>query len=171
MQTTAPAPGFTVPPADRRELRHELQEMYETYAHFLDEDQLERWPEFFTEDAFYAIISRENFDQGLPHATMYCDGAKMIRDRVVALRQTQLFEPRSLRHFISGVRIDDIARDTIHARANFWIAESLSDREPSLNMVGRYIDVLVREGRSLRFKSRQCVFDNYRIRTSLIIPV
>ena len=153
------------------ELHAELRDLYDEVADHLDADRLERWPDYFTEDAFYCVISRENFDEGLPHATLYCDGAKMIRDRVLALRETQLFEPRSLRHFISGVRVDAVDDAVIRAHANFLIVESLSDREPQVNMAGRYVDELVRVDGSLRFRSRRCVFDNYRIRTSLIIPV
>ena len=49
-----------------------------------------------------------------------------------------MFEPRALRHFISGVRVTEVDGDRIVAQANFAVMESLSDREPTLNMVGRY---------------------------------
>lgn len=38
-------------------------------------------------------------------------------------------------------------------------------------MVGRYIDTLVRTPDGFLFKDRDCICDNYRVRTSLIIPV
>jgi hypothetical protein len=30
---------------------------------------------------------------------MYCDGIAMLRDRILAIRETQVYEPRSWRHF------------------------------------------------------------------------
>jgi hypothetical protein len=32
--------------------RLELEELYADYTHCLDADELERWPDFFTEDCF-----------------------------------------------------------------------------------------------------------------------
>jgi len=151
-------------------LRARLRDFYDDYAYCLDEDQLERWPDFFAEDCRYRVISRENYDDGLPHATLYCDGINMVKDRVTALRETTVYEPRSLRHLVGVVQVLGVEGDLIRSQANFAIFESLSDREPQVNMVGRYIDTVLRDGDRLRFKDRFCVFDNYRIRTSLIIP-
>ena len=94
----------------------------------------------------------------------------MILDRVHAIRKSTVFEPRSLRHIVSGVRVRSEA-EVIEALASFVIFESLSDKEPRIFMVGRYFDRLVRHGDGFLFKERACVFDNYRIMTSLIIPV
>jgi anthranilate 1,2-dioxygenase small subunit len=153
-----------------RTLRSDLRDFYDDYAECLDEDDLENWPSFFTDDARYLVTGRENHDQGLEHATLYCDGIAMIRDRVHALRKSTVFEPRSLRHIISGVQIKS-AGEIIEAKASFVIFECLSDKEPRISMVGRYLDRLVRRGESFLFKERACVFDNYRIMTSLIVPV
>ena len=152
-------------------LRGRLRDFYDDYTFYLDDGQLERWPQFFTEDCRYRVISRENYDDQLPHATLYCDGMNMLKDRVTALRETTIYEPRSLRHLVGGLQVLGIEGELIRATANFAIFESLSDREPVVNMVGRYIDAIVRSGDGFLFKDRFCVFDNYRIRTSLIIPV
>ena len=95
----------------------------------------------------------------------------MVRDRVTALRETTMFEPRSLRHFISGVRVMDVQGEHIVSQANFAVMESLSDREPTLNMVGRYLDVLRVTPDGIAINRRDCVYDNYRVRTSLIVPI
>ncbi len=153
------------------ELRARLRDFYDDYAFCLDEGELERWPQFFDDDCRYRVISRENYDDDLPQATLYCDGMGMLKDRVTALRETTVFEPRSLRHFVGGVQVRGVEGDLIRSQANFAILESLSDREPVVNMVGRYIDTVLRDGDGFRFKDRFCVYDNYRIRTSLIIPI
>lgn len=148
-----------------------LRDFYDDYALCLDEEDFDAWPTFFTDDALYRVISRENYDQELTHATMWCQGLPMIKDRIVATRQTALYEPRSLRHFISSVRINEVEGDQIKAQANFVIVESLAEREPQLLMVGRYIDTFIQEGDHFRIQQRSCVYDNYHIRTTLVIPV
>jgi anthranilate 1,2-dioxygenase small subunit len=152
-------------------LRAELRDIYEDYAFCLDEDRLESWPDFFTDDCHYRVLSRENHDAGLPLGLIYCMNKNMLRDRVTALRETTMFEPRSLRHFISGVMVRDAKGDEVRAQANFAIMESLSDREPTLNMVGRYLDCWRSTDEGWRIARRDCVYDNYRVRTSLIVPV
>lgn len=163
----AVAPAAGAPAA----LRAELRDAYEDYALCLDAGDLEGWTEFFTEDCHYRVISRENHDAGLPLGLIYCMNKNMLRDRATALRETTMYEPRALRHFISCVQLAGVEGDEIRAQANFAIMESLSDQEPTLNMVGRYLDRWQRHGDRLVLRSRDCVYDNYRIRNSLIIPV
>ena len=152
-------------------LRHQLRDLYDEVADLLDDDKVEGFPDYFVDDCLYRITSRENHDQGLPGAMMYCEGIAMLRDRILALRETQVYEPRSWRHFISGVRVlgDDGARVT--ARANFLVIEAMSDEEPRVFIVGRYLDVLERRGDRLLFREHIAVCDNHSIRRSLIIPV
>ena len=149
----------------------ELRDLYDEVGDLLDDDQMERLPDFFLDDCVYKIISKENFDEGLPHATVFCDGKGMLRDRIMALRETQVFEPRALRHFISGVRVLATDGGITHARANVMITECMADAEPRVLMVGRYLDQVQREGDALKFKERLVVFDNYRVHRSLVVPV
>ncbi|RVQ69663.1 ring-hydroxylating dioxygenase subunit beta [Croceicoccus ponticola] len=152
--------------------RSKLREFYEDFAHCLDTDRLEDFPDFFTEQARYRIIPRENYDAGLEHAPIYCAGRAMIHDRVVAIREAALYQPRSLRHFISGPRVLETLDDgSYRTMANFLIVESLLEVEPQILMVGQYFDEIERSGPMLRIRDRTCVYDNYRIRTTLVIPV
>ena len=152
-------------------LRHRLRDLYDEVADLLDDDQVEAFPNHFVDDCLYRSTSRENYDQGLPGALMYCEGIAMLRDRILALRETQVYEPRSWRHFISGVRVlgDDGTRVT--ARANFLVIEAMSDEDPRVCIVGRYLDGLERRGDRLLFREHVAVCDNHSIRRSLIIPV
>jgi len=153
------------------ELRAALRDFYDDYAGALDDLDLDRWVEFFTEDCHYRVISQENARAGLPLGLIYCMNKNMLRDRVTAIRETTVYEPRQLRHFVSGVRINRSEDDIIHAQANFMVVESLSDQEPTVNLVGLYKDIIVRNESGFALKSRDCIYDNYRIRNSLIIPV
>jgi len=157
-------------PADAA-LRAALRDFYDDYAAALDDLDLSRWPTFFTDDGVYKVVSLENFKEKLPLATIACHGAGALRDRVAAIRETAVFEPRTLRRMVSGVRILAAAQDEIQSQANFAVFECLSDREPQLFMVGRYLDRVVRQDGLLRLRERLCVYDNYRVRTSLVYPI
>lgn len=152
-------------------LENEIRHFYEELADLLDMDEVERLPDYFVEDCVYQVVSRENYAEGLPQAAIYCDGVGMVRDRVVALRETQVYVPRTWRHFISGVRVTAIDADQIHARANFMITEAMSDQDPTLFLVGQYLDILVRDDGALKFKQRLAVYDNHHVTRSLIVPV
>jgi anthranilate 1,2-dioxygenase small subunit len=172
MNDVALAPAALRPggPADAA-LRHELRDLYDEVGDLLDDDRVESLPDYFTDDCLYKVTSRENHDQGLPAGTIFCDGIGMLRDRILAIRETQVYEPRSWRHFISGVRVLDVNGDTIRARANFLLTEAMSDAEPTLFMVGRYLDTLVRRDGRLLFRERLVVCDNHHVRRSLIMPI
>jgi anthranilate 1,2-dioxygenase small subunit len=157
--------------AETLALVQELRFLYEEIADSLDRDQIEALPGYFADDCLYRIISRENYDQALPAATLYCDGIRMLRDRVLALRETQVYEPRSWRHFISGVRVERIEAGVIYAGANVMVTEAMSDAEPTILIVGRYEDRLIRRDGQLFFVERSVVYDNYRVVRSLIAPV
>jgi anthranilate 1,2-dioxygenase small subunit len=157
--------------AEIRSLQHELRDLYEELADLLDDDRVEQMPEYFTEDCVYKVISRENYDQGLPAATLFCDGIGMLRDRILALRETQVYEPRLWRHFISGLRVVAVDRESVRARANFLVTEAMADSEPTLFLVGQYLDTLVRRDGRWLFRERLAVYDNHHVRRSLIVPV
>lgn len=155
---------------DNPGLRAELRDLYDDYAACLDDMRLEDWATFFTEDAAYKVMGRETYDQGLAHATIYCDSGAMIRDRAAAIRETAVFEPRFQRRFVSGLRIEDDS-DVIRARANFLVVESMFDAPTRILLAGQYIDQIVRRDGRLRFRERLAVYDTYRIPTTLILPV
>lgn len=152
-------------------LRAALRDFNDDYAACLDDMNLEAWVGFFTDDCHYRVISQENMQSGLPLGLIYCMNKNMLLDRVTAIRETTMYEPRMLRHFIGGVRVNNVDGDVIHAQANFMVTEALSDQEPTVNLVGQYQDVLIRNEDGFLLKRRDCVYDNYRIRNSLIIPV
>ena len=64
----------------------EVTGLINDYVACIDADELERWPDFFTEQCNYKVIPRENADAGLPVSVMFCDSKGMLKDRIVALR-------------------------------------------------------------------------------------
>jgi anthranilate 1,2-dioxygenase small subunit len=149
----------------------EVRELHEAYCHCLDDGDYQAWPDMFTEDAQYRVISMENYSRNLPISSIWCNGIGMIRDRIIALEKVLWHQPRAFRHFISGSRVVREYESGIEAQANFLVIECMVDAEPEISVCGRYFDVLVRQGAALRIRSRDCVYDNYRLRTSLTVPV
>lgn len=156
---------------DRLRLRLEIEDLYAAYAACLDDGELERWPEFFTEQCRYEIIPRENFARGLPLAVMRCESRAMLADRVAALRRTSVYGPRAMRHLISVVRVTAVDGAIVSAQANYAILQTLPDEETTVFNAGRYLDRLVREQGALRLLERLCIFDSVLIPGSLVFPI
>ncbi len=161
------APGLD-PPAT---LRTRLADLYCAYGDALDDGELERWPDFFTEDCLYQVIPRENFERGLPIALIYCESRGMLADRVIAIRETALYVPRLVRHFISNIRLRAIGPDGLRLTANFALCQTMADQPSALFLCGRYHDRVVEGSGELRFAQRICVYDSTIVPTSLVYPV
>ena len=152
-------------------LRFEIEDLYAEYADVLDTEDLERWPELFVEDAFYDVIPRENYERDMPLAIMRCESRAMMQDRVRAIRETLMFEPRYVRHLISSFRIAANGDGEIDVTANYAVLETLPDEMTKVLNAGRYVDKLVREDGKLRFKQKRCVYDSSVVPNSLVYPV
>ena len=51
-------------------LRFEIEQIYARYASCLDNDRFDEWPNLFVADGKYTLIPRENYERGLPLATI-----------------------------------------------------------------------------------------------------
>jgi 3-phenylpropionate/cinnamic acid dioxygenase small subunit len=155
----------------RRDLRLELEELYAENVACLDEERLEEWPEFFTDDAVYRIIPRENFERGLPIATLHCESKGYLKDRVIAIRQTSVYAPRYVRRLVSNIRVLGWRDEALHVRANYAAFETLRDELTRVFSVGRCHDTLVVADGRLKFKEKLVIFDSELIPNSLIYPL
>jgi 3-phenylpropionate/cinnamic acid dioxygenase small subunit len=155
----------------RRDLRLELEELYAEYVACLDEERMEEWPEFFSDDVVYRIIPRENFERGLPIATLHCESKGYLKDRVVAIRQTSVYAPRYVRRLVSNIRVLGWRDEALHVRANYAAFETLRDELTRVFSVGRCHDTLVVADGRLKFKEKLVIFDSELIPNSLIYPL
>jgi 3-phenylpropionate/cinnamic acid dioxygenase small subunit len=152
-------------------LRLELEQLYTDYVHCLDADQLERWPDFFTEDCFYRITSAENHEAGLPLGLIYATSRNMLTDRVSALRQANIYEPQRYRHLVSSIKIVGDAAGRLDLVANFLVVRTMQDGDMTLFAAGRYLDRVSRDGESWKFAAKIVVLDSRQIDTLLAIPL
>jgi len=151
--------------------RLELDALYADYAHCLDNDALEDWPEFFTDDCRYRITSAENFEAGLPIGLVYASSKAMLADRVMALRKANIYEPQCYRHLISAIKIGAEEASGLAVVANLMVVRIMQDGAMSLFAVGRYVDRLVRGDNSWKFARKDVVLDSRQIDTLLAIPL
>src|ERR1700693_6174842 len=151
--------------------RLELENLYTDYAACLDADRLEDWPEFFAEDCHYRVTSAENYEAGLPLGLIYATSKRMLKDRVSALRQANIYEPQRYRHLISGIRIEANAGDAIELGANFLVVRTMQDGGMLLFAAGRYIDGVIRTEAGWKFAKKIVVLDSRQIDTLLAITL
>ena len=86
-------------------LRLEIEELHAAYSYCLDHGNLDDWPELFTEDCLYKLISRENWDLGLPLGTMFAEKRGGLLDRINAVKETSVYHERYLTHMITNTRV------------------------------------------------------------------
>ena len=153
------------------ELRVRLADLYAAYDGALDEGDWERWPEFFTENGVYKILPRENFDQGLPAAMVYCESRAMLADRVVALREALVFAPRLVRRMTGAPRLRAIEPGGMRLGASFALFQTMLNEPSSVFLCGRIYDQVVEDAGMLRFAERIVVTDATNVPLSLIFPI
>jgi 3-phenylpropionate/cinnamic acid dioxygenase small subunit len=141
------------------------------YAEAIDEGRLEEWPTFFTEDGRYRITTAENVEQGLPLSIVYATSRAMLRDRIKALREANIYEAQRYRHLLGPARIEHGAEGTLHTHASFMVARIMHTGETTLFATGIYRDRIVLDGETARFAERVVILDSRQIDTLLAIPL
>jgi anthranilate 1,2-dioxygenase small subunit len=152
-------------------LRLELAALQDRYVAAIDNDRIEDWPGMFTEDCLYEIVSKENEDQGLPAPLIYCDNARMLRDRVLALRNANIYEKPQYRHCLSGMEWTQEADGGYAVRTSYVVVNTSQDGTSGIYQAGLYIDRVVRTPDGLRFRSKRCIYDTLRVQTVLAFPI
>jgi 3-phenylpropionate/cinnamic acid dioxygenase small subunit len=141
------------------------------YARAIDDDRLEDWPNFFTDPCLYTITSADNHRRGMPVGVIYADSKGMLKDRVAALRDANVFERQSYRHVVGLPAILGERDGAVRAETPFLVVRIMRDGTMALFATGRYLDALVEEAGALRFRERVVVCDSSRIDTLLAIPL
>jgi len=151
------------------ELRMRVEELHARYAHALDSDELERWPDFFTANGRYRVTTAENEARGLPLPVLYAEGEAMLRDRIASLRHANIYEPQRYRHMVSAVLLEQESASTVKSIANFLVIRIMENGEALLFASGRYVDRIALP--KLRYEERVVICDSRRFDTLLAIPL
>src|SRR6185503_19658957 len=70
------------------------------YIRCIDSNALEDWPDLFVDDCLYKITTAENLKHGFEAGIIYADSKGMLADRILALRQANIYEKQSYRHIL-----------------------------------------------------------------------
>jgi 3-phenylpropionate/cinnamic acid dioxygenase small subunit len=137
--------------------------LFTVHGDLLDEDRLDEWVELFTDDCLYLVIPRENVERGLPLAAIRCESKGYLKDRVVAVRETAMYAPRTQRHVISA---------PLHQIDGTWTAtyavfQTLADQPTTVFSTGRYVARVVRD----RFAELRVVYDSTLVDNSIVKPL
>jgi len=146
------------------------QELYARHAQAICDDELEKWPELFTENCQYKIISRVNYDRNLPLSVIFAESQGALKDRVIAIRNTMVYAPRYMSHLVTGVRIIETLADSLKSRSQFAIYHTLSDGNAQLHLIGRTFDQIDTSAADWKFSQRTVVFDNELVPGSVVYP-
>ena len=149
----------------------QLLALYADYAEALDNNEWDKWPDFFTQVCVYKVQPRENFERGYPLATLSFESRGMLKDRIYGTTETIFHDPYYQRHVVGVPRILKVEAERIQSEANYAVFRTKPDEMSTVFNVGRYIDTIRRTDEGLKFESRVCVFDSEMIPNSLIYPI
>ncbi len=153
------------------ELQFRVEKLLASYVEGIDEDRLEDWPDFFTDPCLYKVISRENADRGLPASAMVCDSRGMLTDRVVALRQANIYAAHFYRHVVSNTVVHAVSAEAVQLQSNYVVFQTKLDGDTEIYSAGRYFDSAVWDDDELKYKEKTVIFDTNRIPSLLVTPI
>jgi anthranilate 1,2-dioxygenase small subunit len=153
-------------------LREILEDLIFNYAYALDDEDIDRWPQFFTESGLYHLTTKENYDAGLPIGIMRCVGRGMMSDRVKAFHTANIFEPHSYNHIVNRPLLAmGATQGAYSARSNFQVTRIMQDGRAEPFATGRYLDVIVVEKGVAKFQERVVVLDSRQIDILMVVPI
>jgi 3-phenylpropionate/cinnamic acid dioxygenase small subunit len=150
----------------------EVAAFYAEYSAALSDNRIDDWPDFFTADCRYEVISRANRERGLPLATMRYHSRGALADRVAALQNSLVFAPRSIAHLVGSVLVLERSGSLCSSRSSFAVYQTLADGDSHLLMAGRTFDeIQIGADDAMKFAKRTVVYDSERIPGALVYPV
>lgn len=143
------------------------------YASSIDNGRLEEWPEYFSEKCIYKVTSEENLTLGRPLGMIYADTRGMLKDRVLALREANIYEQHRYQHVLGMPLVTGRAGDgVVEAETGFLVARIMHDGQTILFASGRYLDkVEIAADGSMMFREKVVVCSSSHVHTLLALPL
>lgn len=155
------------------ETQFAVQQLNAAYAQAIDDNRLEDWPNFFTGEGRYRVTTADNFERGLPLSLIYATSQAMLRDRVLSLREANIYEAQRYRHVVGLPLIERAADGTLTVQTSFVVVRIMHTGASLLFASGGYRDKIVLDGVNQvpKFAERIVVLDSRQIDTLLAIPL
>ncbi|MGH2349119.1 MAG: aromatic-ring-hydroxylating dioxygenase subunit beta [bacterium] len=139
------------------------------------------WPDLFTDDAQYVVITRDHHERGLPIAVIRDDTKDRILDRVTVIREfwgaggrmeDRHYNEAWPRHVVGPAWVEFAESGEALVGANFavWTTPQV-ESTPRLLAVGEYQDVVDLTGDRPRFKSKKVILDTPVLQDVFVYPL
>jgi salicylate 5-hydroxylase small subunit len=149
----------------------ELLELHAAYTAAVDAGDWDAWCELFIDDCRYRLQPRENYDRGLPLATLAFESKAMLQDRAYGIRETLFHDPYYQRHVVGPPLVRAREAGRVRTEASYAVFRTRLSEPTTVFNVGRYLDEIVRTPHGLRFATRLVIYDSELIPTSIIYPI
>ena len=153
------------------EARIVVEYLTREYAAAIDDGRYEDWPEFFTDECRYQIIPAESYERGYVSGFYLCESKGMLRDRVLCLRETAIYEPQRYRHLVGGTRVLSAGEGECRAETPFTVVRTTNEGEMSLFAAGKYVDTVVIQDGTARFREKLVLTDSTRVDILIAAPI
>jgi len=151
--------------------RFALSDLFATYGALIDAVDFDAWLDLFARTCSYHIVPRENYENGLLAALVFCDSRALLEDRIRALREANKYNIHTDRHLIGLPRVTGRERDEISVEAPFVVYQTDQDGETRLFATGLYRDRVAFEAGSLRFRGKLILLDTFAVPSLLATPL
>jgi 3-phenylpropionate/cinnamic acid dioxygenase small subunit len=103
---------------------------------------------------------------------VYADSRAMLADRVLAMRDANVYEEQRYRHIIGAPFVIEESGDTATVESPYIVVRTMRDGGMQVFATGRYLDRIVKTANgSLKFAERLAINDSNDIDTLLVIPI
>ena len=162
---------MSTPPLDQDRLFRLVGAFQAAYAKCIDDEGGAAWPDFFTPDCFYLVTTAQNHRAGMPAGLIYAEGRGMLKDRITALQEANIYEQHGYRHVLGQPLIGPVDGDVVKAETSFLVARIMRTGETSVFATGRYLDRFQIADDGLLLRERVVVCDSNQIDTLLALPL
>lgn len=153
------------------EIERRIADLNYRYAECLDDNRLQEWPEFFIDDGRYLIQPRDNLEMGLEGYWLYFENKRMLRDRVVSLKDVNIYAIHYERRAVTNIRVSRRDGAAWIARANYTMWHTDSEGHSRLFSVGEYRDRIVEGNNGLQFAERIVIADTFTVESHISMPI
>jgi anthranilate 1,2-dioxygenase small subunit len=146
-------------------------DLFARYGAFIDAARYDEWLGLFAAECRYQVMPRENWQQGLPAALMFCDCRAMLEDRILALREANKYNIHTNRHLIGLPRTIGAEGAGVMVEASFAVFQTDAEGESRLFATGLYRDTLVPAGQEALISDKLVLLDTFAVPHLLASPL
>jgi anthranilate 1,2-dioxygenase small subunit len=153
------------------ETNHKIESLLMRYCYALDDGLVKDWESFFCDDGLYLVTTAQNEEQGYPIGIIYCNGKKMMSDRILALETANIYESHRYCHIVTKPEVISTENNLFNVRSNFLVFRTMENGNKDLFATGKYLDKITFINEIPKFKERRVILDSRRVDTLMVVPI